>query len=147
MARPRHAIDGRINRRDGVIELRRPARNHLAESEWGCVLQMRSADHHDARELPGFRCKGVAQRPNGGEELMGHLFDGGNVHHGRERVVGGLAMINVVVRMDRLLRAHHAAGELDRAIGDDLVGVHVGLGAGAGLEDDKRETRRPTCRR
>ena len=31
------------------------------------------------------------------------------------------------------------AEELDRAVGDDLVGVHVGLGAAAGLPDHQRE--------
>ena len=37
------------------------------------------------------------------------------------------------------LRADDAAGELDRAIGDHLVRVHVGLRAGAGLEHDQRK--------
>ena len=41
--------------------------------------------------------------------------------------------------MNRLLGSHHAAGHLDSAIGDDFIGVHVGLRAGAGLPDDKRE--------
>src|ERR1700754_3113273 len=35
--------------------------------------------------------------------------------------------------MDRFLAAHDAAGKLDRTIRDHLVGVHVGLGAAAGL--------------
>jgi len=29
----------------------------------------------------------------------------------------------------------HAAGELDRPVGDDFVRVHVGLGSAAGLPD------------
>ena len=37
------------------------------------------------------------------------------------------------------LRAQHAAQHLDRAVRDDLVRVHVGLGARAGLPDDQRE--------
>ena len=40
-----------------------------------------------------------------------------------------------------LLRADDAAGELDRAVGDHLVGVHVRLRAGTGLEHDERELR------
>jgi hypothetical protein len=48
-------------------------------------------------------------------------------------------VIDVVVGMHRRLRADHAAGDLDRAVGDHLVGIHVGLGAGAGLEHDQRE--------
>jgi hypothetical protein len=38
----------------------------------------------------------------------------------------------------RLLAAL-AAEQLGGAVGDHLVGVHVGLGAGAGLPDDERE--------
>jgi hypothetical protein len=41
--------------------------------------------------------------------------------------------------MDRLLGAHLAAERLDRPVGDDLVGVHVGLRARARLPDDERE--------
>ena len=48
-------------------------------------------------------------------------------------------MIDVVVRMDRLLRPDHAAGDLNSAVGDHFIGVHVGLGAGPGLKHDQRE--------
>jgi hypothetical protein len=41
--------------------------------------------------------------------------------------------------VDGLLGAHVTAQHLDGAVGDDLVGVHVGLGTGAGLPDDQRE--------
>ena len=37
--------------------------------------------------------------------------------------------------------------QLDRPVGDHLVGVHVARGAGAGLKDVDRETGRRTCRR
>jgi hypothetical protein len=45
----------------------------------------------------------------------------------------------VVVGVDWLLAAHGAAENLDGAVGDDLVGVHVGLRARARLPDDKGE--------
>jgi len=45
----------------------------------------------------------------------------------------------MVVRMYRLLRSHCAAQDLNRSIGDDLVRVHIGLGAGAGLPDYERK--------
>ena len=45
----------------------------------------------------------------------------------------------MVVRVDRLLRAALAPSQLDGAVADDLVGVHVGLGARTGLEDDQWE--------
>ncbi len=41
--------------------------------------------------------------------------------------------------MDRVFAPEDAARELDGPIGDDFVGVHVGLSAAAGLPDDERE--------
>ena len=46
-------------------------------------------------------------------------------------------MVHVVVGMNRLLRTNDAAGELDRAIGDHLVGIHVGLCPRSGLKDNQ----------
>ena len=63
----------------------------------------------------------------------------GDVHRGREGVVRGLAAIDVVVGMDRRLAAALARQHLVGPVGDHLVGVHVGLGAGAGLPDHQRE--------
>ena len=45
----------------------------------------------------------------------------------------------MVVGVDGLLGTHGAAEDLNRAVGDDFVGVHVGLGAGASLPDDEGE--------
>jgi hypothetical protein len=45
----------------------------------------------------------------------------------------------VIVGADRRPAPHFAAQQLDSAVGDDLVGVHIGRGAGAGLEDIDRE--------
>ena len=70
---------------------------------------------------------------------MPDLLDGRDVHRRREGVVGGLALVDVVVGVDGLLRAHLAAEDLDRAVRDDLVGVHVGLRPAPGLPDDQRE--------
>ena len=70
---------------------------------------------------------------------MLELEDGGNVHDGREGVVGRGRAVDVVVGVYRLLAAHLASEDLDGTVADDLVGVHVGLGAGAGLPDNKGE--------
>ena len=67
------------------------------------------------------------------------LLDRRDVHRGREGVVGGLAPVDVVVGMDRGLLAHGLAHDLAGPVGDHLVGVHVALGARAGLPDDERE--------
>ena len=61
------------------------------------------------------------------------------MHDCWEGVIGGGAHIDVVVGVDGLLAAHGAAEDLDGAVGDDFVGVHVGLRAGAGLPDDEGE--------
>jgi hypothetical protein len=41
--------------------------------------------------------------------------------------------------MDGLFRAHLAAQHLNRAIGDDFIGIHIGLSARACLPHDQRE--------
>ena len=73
------------------------------------------------------------------DQIVDDALGAGDMHGGRVGVVRRLAHIDVVVGMNRLLRAHHAAEHLDRAVRDHLIGVHVGLRAGAGLPDDQRE--------
>ena len=51
-------------------------------------------------------------------------------------IVGALAHVHVVVGMDGLVgREAIAAADLDGPMGDHLVDVHVGRGAGTGLKD------------
>ena len=64
---------------------------------------------------------------------------GRDMHRGRERIVRRLAHVDVIVGMNRLLGAEFAAEHLVGAVGDHLVEVHVGLGAGAGLPDHQRK--------
>src|SRR5205807_1050125 len=104
-----------------LIELRHPAGDHLAESQRRRVLEMRPADHHHGRERPRLGVQRIPQRPDRGRQHVDELLDRGDVHGGRKGVVGGLAVVHVVVRMDRLLRSHRPAGELDRAVRDHLV--------------------------
>ncbi len=55
------------------------------------------------------------------------------MHGRRKRVVRRLAHVDMIVGMDRLFGAALAAQKLIGAVGDHLVEVHVGLGAGTGL--------------
>ena len=57
-----------------------------------------------------------------------------DVQRGGKGVVGGLAHVHVVVRV-----AEGLPGEGVCPVGDDLVDVHVGLGARAGLPDHQGE--------
>ncbi|MNZ82734.1 hypothetical protein D3C78_1014390 [compost metagenome] len=53
---------------------------------------------------------------------------------GRVGVVGRLRHVHVVVRVQVLVLALGVAHRLQRQVGDHLVGVHVGRGAGAALD-------------
>ena len=63
------------------------------------------------------------------------LHGGGDVHGGGVGVVAALALVHMVIRMDWSLAAQLTAKQLDGSVGDDLVSVHVGLGAGPRLPD------------
>jgi hypothetical protein len=55
------------------------------------------------------------------------------------RIVGALAHVDVVVRVNRGLASQLSSHDLDSSVGDDLVDVHVGLSSRSGLEDDQGE--------
>ena len=57
-----------------------------------------------------------------------------DVHGGGEGIVGGLGHVDVVVGMQKL-----PPGQGVAPTRDDLVGVHIGLGAGAGLPHHQGE--------
>ena len=125
--------------RERLVELADPGRDRLPERQRCRVLQVGPANHHDSRECLGLGVQRVSQRADGGDEHVVELLDGGDVHRGGERVVGRLAVVHIVVGVNRLFRSHDPAREVDRAVRDHLVGVHVGLGSRAGLEHDERE--------
>ena len=68
-----------------------------------------------------------------------YLHGGGDVHGCGVGVIAALALVDMVIRVDRGLAAQLAPEHLDGSVGDDLVGVHVGLGAGACLPDHQGE--------
>ena len=122
-----------------VVELRDVAREFLAERQRHRIHQMRASDLHDAVEILRLARQRVAQLSHRRNQGVRDFFRCRDMHRGRERVVRRLRHVHVVVRMNRLLAAEHAAGHLDRAIRDYLVGVHVGLRAAAGLPDAQRK--------
>ena len=100
---------------------------------------MSAADLDDLFELLDLGFQRLVQVLQARQQVVNDLLDAGDVHRRRIGVVRGLAHVDVVVGMNRLLAAHFAAEHLDCAVGDHLIGVHVGLGAGAGLPHDQRE--------
>ena len=78
--------------------------------------------------------QGGSQLVNSGDDLTLQHGNGSNVHGRGEGIVGGLGHIDVIIGVQQLL-----ADDLITPVGDDLIGVHVGLRAGAGLPHDQRE--------
>jgi len=128
-----------LNALDVAVELSDVAGELLAQSERSSILQVGAANLDQVLELLDLLLQSVAQGLEGGQEGVLELDNGGNVHDGREGVVGGGRHVDVIVGVDGLLGTHGTAQDLNGAVGDDLVGVHVGLGTGAGLPDDQRE--------
>ena len=84
----------------------------------------RAAGFQEAVELFFFRGEGGFER----DERFFHAIekqDRGEAHRGGEDVVGGLAEVDVVVRVDERVVAARATEDFDRAVGDHLVRVHV----------------------
>lgn len=130
---------GRLDTLNAVLKLGNVAGELLAKGQGSGVLQVGAADLDDLLELLALGLEGVLEGDERGQERLLDVENGGNVHDSGEGVVGGGTHVDVVVGVDGLLAAHLAAEDLNGAVGDDLVGVHVGLGAGAGLPDDQRE--------
>ena len=99
---------------------------------------MGAAGLDDVPELSGLGFKGRLGALEGGDEIGLDFGKGSEVHCCGDDVVGGLALVYVVVGMDEP-GADAAAHNLGGAVGDDLVGVHISRGAGAGLEDIEDE--------
>lgn len=84
---------------------------------------------HDVRELLGLAGEGGGEVLERGDQIAGHGGGGGDVDGGGEDVVGRLRGVDMIIGM------HVTAEPLGGERGQDLVGVHVGRGAGPGLED------------
>jgi hypothetical protein len=122
-----------------VINLLHVSAELLAERERGRILQMRASNLDDLRKrlcLSMHRLPELHKRRQEGLVQLDYCCD---VHGRGEGVVRGLRHVHVVVGVHGLFGAEFTAKELDGTVGDDLVHVHVALGAGTGLEDDEGE--------
>ena len=113
---------------------RAPAVELGAERHRHRVLQVGAAHLQHLVELPALGEEGLlqlAQRLHVALEPQ----DQREAEGGRIDVVGRLPEVHVVVRIDVLVLALLVAEALEREIGDHLVGVHVGRGARAALDE------------
>ncbi len=118
---------------DALFDLRAVAAELLSEADGRGVLQVGSAGLDDAVELGFLVAERRGERLQRGKQVLLDGFEGGDVHGRRNHVVGRLAEVDVVVRVDDAVTdalAHNLRG----AVGDDLVGVHVRRRARPGLE-------------
>ena len=56
-----------------------------------------------------------------------------------EGIVGRLTLVNMVVGMHRVFRADGPSRYLNSPVGDNFVGVHVGLSSATGLPNSQGE--------
>ena len=129
------AGQGGLQTGDPPVQLRDVAAEFLAERERHGILEVRSADLDDGLERLPLRLESIAQGADARDEVLDDRRGDGHVERRRERVVAGLAAVDVVVGVDRLLATPRAGGQLIGPAGDDLVDVHVRLRARAGLPD------------
>ena len=100
---------------------------------------MGTSDLYHVLKLLCLGRNGVANLFHRRNQRVLHAFCCGNVHRRRKCVVRGLGHVDVVIGVDRLFRSHLSACHLNRTVGDDLVDIHVGLRAAAGLPDAQRK--------
>ena len=116
-----------------LVEHHRVGGELLAEGHRHRVLQLRAADFQHAFKLDGFLVKGRSQAAHFGSQALDAELQR-ELDRGRVDVVGALRQVDVIERMQVLVLAARVAEQLERAVADHLVGVHVGRGASAALD-------------
>ncbi len=117
-----------------MIQLRHIATDFLAEGERCSIHQMSTADLHDTHILFRLSIKCIPEFFDTGNRHFHQRFVCCNVHSGRERIIGRLRLVYIIVRMYRFLLIHEAS-TLNHmcAISHYLIYIHITLRAGAGL--------------
>ncbi len=125
---------GRLDPLDAELDLPRVAAEFLSQANRRRVGQVRAADLHDAVEILRLLFQRAMKRAKSGQQLFLDRLQRRDVDRRRDHVVRRLAHVDVVVGMDAFASSFFSQ-KLQRAVGDDLVGVHVGGSAGTGLKN------------
>ncbi|MNX91467.1 hypothetical protein D3C86_1235480 [compost metagenome] len=105
----------------------------MAQADRDRILEVGPARLDDPVELDGLAAQHALQLFERRVQHLGEL-EGRQAHGGRDHVVGGLALVDVVVGVDRGVGAQLLAHQEVGAVGDHLVHVHVQRGARPRLE-------------
>ena len=130
-----HFLAGSLHPRHPQSRLARVAAELLSEADRRRVHEVRAARLDDPVEVARLLGEGVVQAAEGGDQLAVERGPARDVDRGRDDVVRGLAVVDVVVRMD-MCRVRCPAVCQRR---DHLVRVHVGGRARSGLVDVQGE--------
>ncbi|MNV13870.1 hypothetical protein D3C71_1045320 [compost metagenome] len=122
-----------LQKDDVGLELLRPAIEDLAHAHRHGVHQVSAAGFDMVMHFLSLALDHLHQTGQGRQQLLVQCQRRADVDGGRNDVVAALAAVDVIVRVHRF--AEQTAGQG----GDHFVGVHVGTGAGTGLEDVHRE--------
>ena len=124
----------------GAGQLPRPTADLLPQRQGRGIDQVRAADLEDLSPLVGLLGEHPAALLQGRQQVLADAQRHRHVDRRGENIVGALAQVHVIVGMDGLAVGKAvAAAKLDGPVGDHLVGVHIGRGAGTGLEDIHRK--------
>ena len=126
-------VHKRVHRLQIEFEERRPRMELLPEGHRHGVLQLRASDRHIVRMPVRQLMERHAQAPSRfGERGQSAAYR--ELARGGIGVVRRLRMVDVIVGMDIVVVTARAPTDLERAVGDDLVHVHVEARAGAALQ-------------
>ena len=118
---------------DAVADHHGVGAEFLAERHRHGVLVFRAPHLEHIGEFGGLSFEAGLEFAQRGDGVAQGEHDA-ELDRGRIGVVGGLRAIDVVVRVEILVFAFAVAEQFERAVGDDLVGVHVRRGARAALD-------------
>ncbi|RMS18559.1 hypothetical protein ALP75_201500 [Pseudomonas syringae pv. actinidiae] len=140
----RQFIDGGEGGANGffcVIQLRDEPRKFLTKGDRRGVHHVRAPGLDQLHVARGLFGQPAGQLGNRRQQLVLDRLRGGNVHGGREAVVGALRAVDVIVGVHWRFAATALAGQFVSAAGNHFVDVHVALRATAGLPDHQRKLR------
>ncbi|MCY1525983.1 hypothetical protein D9M68_609840 [compost metagenome] len=133
LRQPLQARQQRTQMQDVGLDLLGPTIQHLAHAHRHGIHQVGTPGFHIGLHLQRLVAENGEQVTQRRQQLPAQFDNGTDMDGGGNDVVAALPAIDVVVGAD--LVAENAAGQG----GDHFVGIHVGTGAGAGLEHIDRE--------